>query len=315
MQHPTGPAAIPATEAPRRPARRRTVARLAALLAAVLASASLGVTPAASSSVVDRTWTGSVGTEAAVTLVAYASGTGKSTITLRGAGANRSWTPTFATGNCSRVGTPIARLGAIRTDASGSGSRVTTWTAITTGKAWASTLAYGTLAMRLSAGTTTRCAVLSFVRATRVEVPGLGIDLPVVRGGSSVLCNVAMYLTRTNQPPERGVTFLYAHARTGMFLPLLTASEINNGSSLIGRTVYVYTSDSRRYAYRITAVRRHQTSIQRALELTSRQLWLQTSEGPRATSTKLVVVATPAGSPVLVARSQAIPTPRPLACP
>ena len=314
MQHRSGPAATLATDARGRPTRRRTAAWLAAPLAAVLATASLGVTPAAAAVVVDRTWTGSSGTQAAVTLVAYTNGTGKSTITLRGAGANRSWTPTFAAGNCSRMGTPIARLGAIRTDANGSGSRVTTWTTITTGKAWASTWAYGTLAMRLSAGTTTRCAVLTFVRATRVQVSGIGIDLPVVRGGSSVLCNVAMYLTRANQPPERGVTFIYAHARTGMFLPLLTASEVNNGASLIGRMVYVYTSDSRRYQYRITSVRRRQTSIQRALELTSRQLWLQTSEGPYATSTKLVVVAVPVGDPVPVARSVAVPTPQPRAC-
>ena len=212
------------------------------------------------------------------------------------------------------MGAPIARLGAIRTDANGSGSRVTTWTAITTRKAWSSTWSYGTLAVRLSAGATTRCAVLTFVAATRVQVPGLGIDLPVVRGGSSVLCNVAMYLTVTGQPQERGVTFIYAHARTGMFLPLLTASRVKNGASLIGRTVHVYASDSRRYSYRITSVRPRQTSIQRALELTARQLWLQTSEGPYATSTKLVVVAVPVGVPVLVARSVAIPTPRPLAC-
>ncbi len=314
MQHSSGPAAIPAIDALRRPARRRTAAWLAASLAALLATASIAATPAAAASVVDRTWTGSSGTEVAVTLVAYTNGTGRSTVTLRGSGANRSWTPTFAAGNCSSVGTPIARLGAIRTDANGSGSRVTSWTAITIGKVWSSTWTYGTLAMRLSAGAATQCTVLTFVRATRVVVSGVGIDLPVVRGGSTVLCNVAMYLTRANQPPERGVTFIYAHARTGMFLPLLTASEVNNGASLIGRTVYVYTSDSRRHPYRITAVRRHQTSIQRALELTTRQLWLQTSEGPYATSTKLVVVAAPAGSRVLVARSQAIPTPRPLAC-
>ena len=136
----------------------------------------------------------------------------------------------------------------------------------------------------------------------------------MVRGGNTVLCNVAMYLTMANQPPERGITFIYAHARTGMFLPLLTASTVDNGASLIGRMVYVYTSDYRRYPYRIVAVRRHQTSLGRVLELTTRQLWLQTSEGPSATSTKLVVVATPAGASVPVARSQAISRARPLAC-
>jgi hypothetical protein len=287
---------------------------MAALVAAVLAASSIAATAAAAAPVVDRTWTGSSGTQAAVTFVGYTNGTGRSTITLAGAGANRSWTPRFAAGNCSRVGTPIARLGAIQTDADGSATRVATWTSTTTGRAWSSTWSYGTFAMRLSSGTTTRCVVLTFVRATRVQVSGLGIDLPVIRGGSSVKCNVAMYLTVTSQPPERGVTFLYGHARTGMFLPLLSASKVNNGASLIGRKVYVYTSDSRRYQYRITSVRRHQTSIQRALELGSRQLWLQTSEGPYATTAKLIVVAAPVGDPVLVPRSVAMPTPRPLAC-
>jgi hypothetical protein len=313
MQHSTGPGAVRATDAPRRPARRRMTAWIVAPAAALLVAA-LAPTPAAAAPVVDRTWTGASGPDVAVTFVAYTDGTGRSTITLTGAGANRAWTPTFAAGNCSKVGTPIARLGAIRTDAKGSGLRVTTWTPITTGKAWSSTRSYGTFALRLSAGATTRCVVLGFVRATRVQVPGLGIDLPVVRGTGPVQCDVAMYLTLANQPPERGVTFLYAHARTGMFLPLLTASQVNNGASLLGRTVYVYTSDSRRHQYRITSVRRRQWSIQRALELTSRQLWLQTSEGPYATSTKLVVVAVPVGDPVLVARPVAVPTPQPRAC-
>jgi len=314
MQHPANPASARTARAPQRPPRRRMTAWIGATAAAILV-ASFVATPAAAVPVVDRTWTGAAGTDVAVTFVAYTDGTGRSTITLTGAGANRAWIPTFAAGNCSRVGTPIARLGAIRTDANGSGSRVTTWTPITTGKAWSSTRSYGTFALRLSAGATTRCTVLGFVRATRVQVSGLGIDLPVVRGVGSVLCDVAMYLTMAHQPPERGVTFLYAHARTGMFLPLLAASQVNNGASLLGRTVYVYASDSRRYQYRITSVRRHQTSIQRALALTSRQLWIQTSEGPYATSTKLVVVAMPVGDPVPVARSAAVPTPQPRTCP
>jgi hypothetical protein len=183
-----------------------------------------------------------------------------------------------------------------------------------TGKAWASTRTYGTFALRVTSGATTRCALLDFEHATRVQVAGMGIDLPVLRGTGAIRCNVAHYLTMANQPPEQGATFLYAHARTGMFLPLLTASTVNNGASMIGRTVYVHTSESKRYPYRIVAVRRHQTSIQRALEVTARQLWLQTSEGPYSTSTKLVVVAVPAGAPVPVASSIAMPTPRPVTC-
>jgi hypothetical protein len=154
----------------------------------------------------------------------------------------------------------------------------------------------------------------TFPRATRVTVSGSGINLPVVRGTGSVLCNVAMYLGHGSQPREPGATFIYAHARKGIFLPLLTASMRNNGAALIGRTVYVYTSDNLRYRYRITQVRRHLRSIQRALEVRSRQLWLQTSEGPFASSTKLVVIAAPVGAPVAVSSAQARPTPRPVHC-
>ena len=102
-----------------------------------------------------------------------------------------------------------------------------------------------------------------FPLATRVAVPGLGIDLPVVlqNGHASPSCDAAMYLQGLSQPGEAGVTFLYAHARTGMFLPLLTASLVNNGSRMIGMKVYVWTSDSHLYTYQITQVRRHQYVI------------------------------------------------------
>ncbi len=315
MQHSTGPGKAVASRALRHPGVRRGSAQVAILLAALLVGMSIAPGPAAAVTlVVDRTWTGASGTQVRVTFIAYANGTGRSTITLTGAGANRSWTPTFRAGTCRSVGTWISSPGPIRTGANGSGSRVTAWAATPTGKAWASTRTYGTFTLRVTSGATTRCAQLDFEHATRVQVVGMGIDLPVLRGTGAVRCNVAHYLTMANQPPEQGATFLYAHARTGMFLPLFTASKVNNGASMIGRTVYVHTSESKRYPYRIVAVRRHQTSIQRALEVTTRQLWLQTSEGPYSTSTKLVVVAVPAGGPVPVASSVAMPTPHPVAC-
>jgi len=324
MQHSTSRAASPEVAGPRLsrlsrtrslPARpRRTGPWLAAFAVALLAGTSIAPAANAAALVVDRTWTGSSGSQVAVTFVAYTNGTGRSTITLTGSGADRSWSTTFRAGTCRSVGTWISSPGPVRTDATGSGSRVTAWSATTTGKAWASTRTYGTFALRVTAGATTRCALLNFEHATRVQVVGMGIDLPVLRGTGAIKCNVAHYLTMANQPQEQGATFLYAHARTGMFLPLLTASKINNGASMIGRTVYVYTSKSKKYPYRIVAVRRHQTSIQRALEVTARQLWLQTSEGPYSTSTKLVVVAVPAGDPIPVSSSVAMPTPHPLAC-
>jgi hypothetical protein len=148
-----------------------------------------------------------------------------------------------------------------------------------------------------------------------VFVSGVGIDLPVVAGPSGPpLCNVAMYYRQLSQPMEPGVTMIFAHARKKMFLPLLSASQVRNGASLIGRVVYVYTSDSKRYAYRITRVLRHQRSIDRAFDILANQLWLQTSEGPYASSTKLVIVAAPFGSPVNASYAGAHPTPHPLHC-
>ena len=75
-------------------------------------------------------------------------------------------------------------------------------------------------------------------------IPRYDIDLAVVKGPNGYpYCNVAMYMRSLYQPTEPGVTFIYAHARTGMFLPLLNASKKNDGAAMIGKMVYVYTSE------------------------------------------------------------------------
>ena len=138
--------------------------------------------------------------------------------------------------------------------------------------------------------------------ATRVVVPSLEIDLPVVSGDISIPnqgpnqyppCDVALYHTAFLQPGEQGTTYLYAHARDGMFLPLLTASEQQNGASMIGSLVEVYTDDDLRYVYAITLVKRHALdfSIADHADPGTSQLVLQTSEGPRGTVPKLQVLA------------------------
>jgi hypothetical protein len=133
--------------------------------------------------------------------------------------------------------------------------------------------------------------------ATRVRIAALKIDLPVVEppAGANAypLCNVAMYLDALGQPGEGRATYLYAHARTGMFLPLLEASLVQNGKSMLGMVVEVWTSDDQRFLYDITEVRRHQTDLDDAANATTEQLWLQTSEGPKGTPGKLQVIAEP----------------------
>jgi hypothetical protein len=100
-----------------------------------------------------------------------------------------------------------------------------------------------------------------------------------------------MYIRELSQPREAGVSLIYAHARKGMFEPLFLRSRVNDGASLIGATVKVWTSNNLVSTYRITRVRRHVTSLTGVFDIGAEQLWIQTSEGPRGTVGKLIVVA------------------------
>jgi hypothetical protein len=94
-----------------------------------------------------------------------------------------------------------------------------------------------------------------------------------------------------------------------MFLPLLRTE----GRKMIGMLVQVYTNDNQVYLYEITRVLRNQSSLDPAFAATEEQLMLQTSEGPRGTIGKTMVVARPISvgpaDPKL-----ANPKPRPVAC-
>lgn len=150
--------------------------------------------------------------------------------------------------------------------------------------------------------------------ATRIQVPALGIDLPVVASAPNEnfpLCDVAEYFVDHGVTPAEPflatpgaakATYLYAHARTGMFLPLLSHSVVNDGKDMIGMYVVVYTDDNQRHIYEINKVIRHvplsTTALDQARGATTDQLWLQTSEGANtnaSNSSKLQVVATPLG--------------------
>ena len=153
--------------------------------------------------------------------------------------------------------------------------------------------------------------------ATRVRIAALKIDLAVVApppgDNAYPYCNVAMYLKDLGQPGQGRATYLYAHARTGMFLPLLETSKVQNGKSMLGMVVEVWTSDNQRFLYDITEVRRHQTELTDAAAATTEQLWLQTSEGPKGTPGKLQVVAEPL-SQEAAEPADAHPVAKPLVC-
>lgn len=151
--------------------------------------------------------------------------------------------------------------------------------------------------------------------ATRIVVRRLDIDLPIMlqtdRYGLFPLCDVALYIPTLGQPGQSRATYIYAHAREGMFLPLLTASEKNDGRRMIGMTVEIYTSDSFLFLYTITEVRRHTLNLDAAVATTTERLFMQTSEGPDGTVPKLQVVADYLSSdPVDYAAAHPKPHPR-----
>lgn len=158
--------------------------------------------------------------------------------------------------------------------------------------------------------------------ATRIRIPALRIDLPVVSGELVVegnpdmypLCDVAMYLTQFVQPGEAGTTYIYAHAQRGMFLPLLRASTMDDGAGMIGALIEVHTSNDELHLYEIVLVKRHATDLSLATDSgEEEQLVLQTSEGPSGTVPKLQVAARPV-SVIRATGDEARPSPQPRVC-
>jgi hypothetical protein len=158
--------------------------------------------------------------------------------------------------------------------------------------------------------------------ATRIVVAALGIDLPVVTLPASGVhyCGVALRWPYRGfvEPGQAGSVYALAHARAGMFLPLLAASLRNGGRSLLGLKVLLYTSADWVFTYDITKVRRHLPSagvsrLSAPMAARDPELWMQTSEGATAASPLLQVAATlVAARPAGHAASH--PTPRPTVC-
>jgi hypothetical protein len=138
-------------------------------------------------------------------------------------------------------------------------------------------------------------AIRIVIRSERIDLPVISRDRRVKDQGPDLYppCDVALYHTAFGQPGQGGVTYLYAHAREGMFLPLLTASEKRDGASLLGELVQVTTSDGLVHVYTIVQVKRHALDFSIVDEGTpgTEQLILQTSEGPAGTIPKLQVRA------------------------
>ena len=159
--------------------------------------------------------------------------------------------------------------------------------------------------------------------ASRIIIPSLGVDLPILAGDVQVrgnrdsypLCDVAQYLVFYVHPGQPGTSYIYAHAQRGMFLPLLRASQRNDGAEMVGALVEVYTADNRLHLYEIYRVKRHARDLSLANDVApgEHMLVLQTSEGTRGHIPKLQLAARPLA--VLPAtQSEANPEPRPRPC-
>jgi hypothetical protein len=288
--------------------RVSTLVTLVGLLAILLAQ------PTSAFSV-RRTWTahlGGSGSNGIAVLKGYMTGPGSLELQLVGLQPSTTHPVIAYRGSCADP-ILVARLGGATTDGTGAASKTTAISVRTMNAIWAYGRT-GTIAIKVGTGALARCGSLTYPVATRIAIPGLKIDLPVVKPPSGYPpCNVAMYYPTLSQPREGGVSFLYAHARVGMFLPLLERSRINNGASLLGTTILVWTSDDLLSTYKIVMVRRHVTTLDAAFSATTEQLWVQTSEGPRGTPGKLIVKAKRTGSQPAT-HSAAHPTAHPLVC-
>ncbi|HKZ90606.1 MAG TPA: sortase [Candidatus Limnocylindrales bacterium] len=155
----------------------------------------------------------------------------------------------------------------------------------------------------------------------RIQVPDLGIDLPVVSSERTVpgnsrdypLCDVAQYWTIYDLPGAPGTTWIYAHAQPGMFLPIFLTADATTGAGLLGKSVLVQLRDGRLLRYRIDEVKQHALNrrIAKRPRPSQQRLVLQTSEGPPGTVPKLQVAAQLVEAEWTDERA---PAPKPRAC-
>ena len=130
----------------------------------------------------------------------------------------------------------------------------------------------------------------------RVTIPRLGINLLIKEGDvvrdidqAHTPDNYAFHLPGTWWPGEGGNTYLYAHARVGMFLSLWNARP--------GDEVFVTAPDGHLFVYVIREVlpRVAPTDVSSTRPTASERLTLQTSTGPNGSDPRFVVIAFPRG--------------------
>jgi hypothetical protein len=264
---------------------RRSIALLAALVMAAAIAAP------AQAATLHRTFRANISSDSGTTRIsAYTDGSGTATYALKGLRRGATYRIEVRKGRCNNLGTVVTRLPEIKANSQGRHASTRNLSVTRMNTIWQANWK-NRLAIRFVSGTSIRCGNLNFTVATRVKIPrqdilGRGIDLPIVRSPNGYpYCNVAMYMGALNQPTEPGVTFIYAHARKGMFLPLLNEWLADRGADMVGMKVFVWTSNNMRHTYVIDKVWKSKTmdGVFKADE----KLWLQTSTGPNFTYPKL----------------------------
>jgi len=129
----------------------------------------------------------------------------------------------------------------------------------------------------------------------RIEVPRLGIDLPIAEGDieRDVIVqktpeNFAFHFPGTALPGTVGNSYIYAHARTGMFLSLWNAR--------VGDQVSITTPAGVELKFVVTEVHPRVPPADTSWLQPSgdERLTLQTSTGPNSSDPRFVVIAAPA---------------------
>jgi hypothetical protein len=129
----------------------------------------------------------------------------------------------------------------------------------------------------------------------RIRVPRLRIDLPIAEGDlvrdtvdQQTPENFAFHFPGTAIPGTFGNSYLYAHARTGMFLSLWNAR--------VGDEVTITTPDGAELKFVVTEIhpRVPPTETSWTQPAGDERLTLQTSTGPNRGDPRFVVIAAPA---------------------
>jgi LPXTG-site transpeptidase (sortase) family protein len=128
----------------------------------------------------------------------------------------------------------------------------------------------------------------------RIKIARLAIDLPILEGDlerdavrQETPENVALHLPGTAIPGDGSNSYIYAHARRGMFLSLWSAGE--------GDEVVILTPSGRELRYVVSEVhpRVDPTDLSWVAQTARERLTLQTSTGPSPGDPRFVVIALP----------------------